>query len=101
LFAVAIVVAPGMARANCYEIIGCSDTDYFKPSQLKQLSCQALWEVRNWIYKENGYCFQTAKAIEVFGNAGCEFDDAADVPLNPAERHNVKAIKKVEKQKGC
>jgi hypothetical protein len=89
------------ARANCYELIGCTNSDYFKQSQLKQLSCQILWEVRNTIYKENGYCFHTAKAIKVFGNAGCQYDDAAQVPLNAAERHNVLAIKKAERKKGC
>jgi hypothetical protein len=57
--------------------------------------------VRNRIYKENGYCFHTQKAIQVFGNAGCKYDDAGDVPLNAAERHNVAAIKKVEAKKGC
>lgn len=58
-------------------------------------------EVRNWIYKENGYCFKTPKAIKVFGNAGCLYDNAADVPLNKFEKYNVNVIKKVEKQKGC
>jgi 2-methylcitrate dehydratase PrpD len=58
-------------------------------------------EVRNTIYKENGYCFHTQKAIDAFGNAGCKFDNAGDVPLNAAERHNVSAIKKVEAKKGC
>jgi hypothetical protein len=29
--------APSPARANCYEIIGCSDSQYFKLSDLKQL----------------------------------------------------------------
>jgi hypothetical protein len=82
-------------------LIGCSNKDYYKHSDLMQLGCQPLWEVRNWIYKENGYCFHTPKAIKVFGNAGCKYDDAADVPLNAAERHNVKAIKKAEAKKGC
>ena len=66
-----------------------------------QLGCQPLWEVRNWIYKENGYCFHTPKAIKAFGNAGCLYDDVAQVPLNDIERANVKAIKKVEAKKGC
>lgn len=57
--------------------------------------------MRNWIYKENGYCFHTQKAIEAFGNAGCQYDDAADVPLNDAERHNVTMVKKAEANKGC
>ena len=93
--------APQPARANCYELIGCTDKDRFKAGQLKQLSCQILWEVRNTIYKENGYCFHTSKAIAAFGNAGCLHDNAADVPLNAAERYNVTAIKKAEAKKGC
>jgi hypothetical protein len=97
----ALIASPSSARANCYELIGCTDKDYFKASQLKQLSCQILWEVRNTIYKENGYCFHTQKAIQVFGNSGCKYDNAADVPLNAAERHNVLAIKKAEAKKGC
>jgi hypothetical protein len=93
--------ATAPARANCYELIGCSDKDRYKISDLMQLGCQPLWEVRNWIFKENGYCFRTAKAIEAFGNAGCRYDDIAQVPLNGIERHNVKAIKSVETRKGC
>jgi len=98
---IGISAQPQRAAANCYEIIGCSDSEYFKPSDLKKLGCQPLWEVRNWIYKENGYCFKTPKAIKAFGNAGCLYDEAADVPLNKFEKYNVGAIKKVETQKGC
>lgn len=98
---IALASAPSPTMANCYELIGCTDQDYFKPHQLKQLGCQPLWDVRNTIYKENGYCFHTTKAIKYFGNAGCKFDDAADVPLSAVERHNISAIKKVEKNKGC
>lgn len=96
-----LLASPSPASANCYELIGCTNKDYFKTSQLKQLSCQILWEVRNTIYKENGYCFHTQKAIQAFGNAGCKYDNMGDVPLNAAERHNVLAIKKVEAKKGC
>ena len=63
------------ARANCYELIGCSDKDYYQLSDLMQLGCQPLWEVRNWIYKERGYCFKTPNAIKAFGNAGCLYDE--------------------------
>jgi YARHG domain len=42
-------------------------------------------EVRNWIYKENGYCFKTPKAIKAFGNAGCLYADAAQVLLDKVE----------------
>jgi hypothetical protein len=99
--AIAVSSAPLPAQANCYELIGCTNKDYFKPSDLQQLGCQPLWEVRNWIYKENGYCFHTQKAIDAFGNAGCQYDDVADVPLNDVERNNVSAIKTAEANKGC
>jgi hypothetical protein len=98
---IGVLSRPEPARANCYELIGCSDKDYYKLSDLMQLGCQPLWEVRNWIYKENGYCFKTPKAIKAFGNAGCLYDEAAQVPLNQFERYNVKAIKKAEAKKGC
>jgi hypothetical protein len=97
----AMVLQPSRASANCYELIGCTNKDYFKPAQLKQLSCYNLWTVRNTIYKKNGYCFKTIKAKEEFGNAGCIYHDMGAVPLNAYERANVGAIVKVEKQKGC
>jgi hypothetical protein len=34
-------------------------------------------------------------------NAGCLYDEAAQVPLNQFERYNVRAIKKAEAKKGC
>jgi YARHG domain len=96
------VVAPGAVRAACYEDVGCSDTDLFVAADLERLAeCDILWEMRNTIYKEHGYCFHTPEAIAHFGNAGCKFDDAADVPLNSVERDNVTIIKSVEQRKGC
>src|SRR5690349_15037948 len=34
--------------------------------------CDDLWVQRNSIYKAYGYCFKTPKAINYFGNAGCQ-----------------------------
>jgi hypothetical protein len=89
------------AQANCYETFGCTDSEYFAAKQLEQASCQVLWEVRNTIFKERGYCFGTAKAVKAFGNAGCLYDDVASVPRNDFERANISAIKEVENNKGC
>jgi hypothetical protein len=89
------------AAANCYELIGCDDSQKFSKSKLRQLSCQSLWEVRNMIYKQNGYCFTTERAIEAFGNDGCYVYSQGAVKLNHYERYNVKAIKQVERSKGC
>ncbi len=63
--------------------------------------CSDLWVQRNAIYKANGYCFKTSKAINYFGNAGCLYDNAATMPMSSADKSRVLAIKKREKQLGC
>jgi YARHG domain len=100
--AAALILAYSVpAYANCYELIGCDDSQKFSKAKLRQLSCQILWEVRNMIYKQNGYCFTTERAIEAFGNDGCYVHGQGNVKLNHYERYNVKAIKQVEHSKGC
>jgi YARHG domain len=82
-------------------MFGCTDSEYFAVHQLEQASCQVLWEVRNTIFKERGYCFRTAKAAKAFGNAGCLYDDVTRVPRNDFERANISAVKGLESSKGC
>jgi len=101
LGAVAALLTAGPALANCYENIGCDDSDVFARSDLRRLSCQALWEVRNAIYFQNGYCFRTDRAIDFFGNEGCYVTNQSRVRLNEFERENVARISALEKQKGC
>jgi hypothetical protein len=50
LVGASIGLAAGPARANCYELFGCTNSDYYTVAQLKQASCQILWEMRNQIY---------------------------------------------------
>ena len=64
-------------------------------------SCGDLWYQRNAIYARNGYCFKTDRAIRVFGNQGCRFDNEADVPMSRAEREEVERIRAAERRKGC
>ena len=64
-------------------------------------SCQELWVMRNQIYKDNGYCFKTAKAINYFGNGGCEYHSEGAVPLSKSERRIVRDIKRSEARQGC
>jgi hypothetical protein len=103
LFALVFMqTSPASATAQrCYEGFGCPHTDKFKYWQLKQASCQILWEMRNYIYKDNGYCFQTPEAISHFGNAGCTINNMGNVPLNSVERYNISKIIKAEKFRGC
>lgn len=95
------LAAPAPARAGCYEGLGCTDLHRFAQGALYNQSCEFLYFLRNSIYKENGYCFRTQRAIRTFGNAGCYIQDAARVPLNPVERYNVDLIKRVENARGC
>ena len=91
----------GQAMAWCYEDIGCDDEDRFRRSDLRQLSCQALYEVRNGIYFQNGLCFQTDRALDIFGDDGCWVEDAGDVELSRIESYNVTAISNEERRRGC
>jgi hypothetical protein len=92
----------GPARAACYEDVGCTDSDRFSSRELASLaSCQVLWEMRNGIYAENGYCFETPRGIRAFGNDGCRYHNQSSVPMNAYERGNVGAIVKAERALGC
>jgi hypothetical protein len=105
--AVAAVLASGLvlaatpALSACFEVVGCTDSEYMSAASLRRLSCDPLWTVRNTIFYENGYCFQTAKGQAVFSNAGCKYTVSGKVPLNKYERANVETIKAVEAQKHC
>jgi len=63
--------------------------------------CFRLWVARNTIYKANGYCFKTARAISYFGNAGCMYDYEGDVPMSPYDREQVARIQAQERAIGC
>lgn len=89
------------ARADCFENIGCTDSDYYDVDDLVEMSCENLWYVRNRIFDENGYCFKTARARRQFNNSNCYVDDEADIDLSPIEQHNVDEIVEAEAENGC
>ncbi len=90
------------AQAGCYDGLGCSDRDRFRFEDLADgPTCELLWRMRNEIYKERGYCFRTQRGIAVFGNAGCQYDDEAQVPMSAIERDNVATIREVERARRC
>ncbi len=64
-------------------------------------SCDDLWYERNAMFKAAGYCFRTSRGIRAFGNAGCQFDDEADVPLSGPQREQVAQIRATERRLGC
>nr|WP_238206789.1 YARHG domain-containing protein [Methylobacterium aerolatum] len=64
-------------------------------------SCDDLWYERNAIFKAAGYCFRSPRGIQAFGNAGCQYDDEADVPLSTRQRTQVEDLRAAERRLGC
>jgi hypothetical protein len=83
----AVVIA-----AVCVNLAGMADA---RP--LRKMSCNELWYERNAIYADNGYCFESAKAIRVFGEA-C-FPPYGR--LSQVEKERVDDIKSWERRRGC
>jgi YARHG domain len=63
--------------------------------------CDELWVMRNEIYKANGYCFKTARAINYFGNGGCSYHSEGAVPLSRGERSMIRGIRASERRQAC
>lgn len=71
------------------------------PTAARADECFDLSYQRNAIYKAAGYCFKTEAQIENFGNAGCQFDNQADVPLSARQRARISEIVRAERAIGC
>ena len=89
----AIAVAAALAAAALPASAGDIQGDAY--------DCQELWVMRNQIYKDNGYCFKTARAINYFGNGGCEYNNEGSMPVSGQERRTIRDIKKSEARQGC
>ena len=70
-------------------------------AQYRGMACEQLYSERNLIYKNAGFCFKTTRAIREFGNAGCQYDRQADVPLTRSDRAAVADIIAEENYQGC
>lgn len=68
---------------------------------LAQQTCDELWYARNEIYKAQGYCFRTQRGIAAFGNAGCQYDNAEDLPLSNTQRRMIADIQREERARRC
>jgi hypothetical protein len=100
--ALTFVASTGAARAECYDVYGCSNRDHFRLQQLLDgPNCEFLYEMRNSIYAAHHYCFHTPRAIATFGNAGCLYRDPNLAPLNAIERDNAAVLLRAEQMKGC
>ncbi|MDX3806402.1 YARHG domain-containing protein [Bosea thiooxidans] len=71
------------------------------PARADPETCASLWTSRNEIYKAQGYCFRTQRAISAFGNAGCQYDNIEDVPLSANDRRAIADIVRQERALRC
>lgn len=104
LLALILAFPAAPAAAGCFEDFGgtgCTHDTLFSEAELRRLSCDNLWYVRNSVYDDNGYCFRTKRAQMAFENAGCDVQELGQVKLNSYERQNVARIQKVERQRSC
>ena len=71
------------------------------PARANPGTCADLWTARNEIYKAQGYCFRTQRAIAAFGNAGCQYDNVEDLPLSANDHRAVADILRQERALRC
>jgi hypothetical protein len=94
------LAVPSTAVAGCH-LVDCVENVYITPKALKKKTCEDLWILRNSIFHDARYCFQTTRAMKAFGNQGCQFSDQSEVPLNDYQRTNIDTLATVEAEKGC
>lgn len=76
-------------------------TPNIRSAPVASSSCDDLWYERNATFKAAGYCFRSPRGVRTFGNAGCQYDDEADVPLSARQREQVAQIRATERRLGC
>jgi len=98
----ALTLAANAAAADCYDVFGCTDRNHFRLQDLVSgPNCEFLYVMRNRIYAQHGYCFQTPRAIATLGNAGCVTANANALGLNAVELANAATILQAERAMGC
>jgi hypothetical protein len=94
------------AGAGCWDVVGCSDRDDFArgwaylASPDEGPNCEFLWQMRNSIFAEHGYCFHTARGRAMFGGP-CRTGDTDALGLSRIERANIETIATAERVKRC
>lgn len=102
----AALVGAGAARADCYDVLGCTDRDDFSRGWRYLASvedgptCEFLWTMRNAVFAEHGYCFRTARGRAAFAGP-CRTSDVDALGLSRIERANVDTIARAERAKNC
>lgn len=94
-------VSASIEHPQCYENVGCPHKDRISDAQTKDMSCQNLSYVRNTIFHQRGYCFQTARELADFDNKNCTTKSVSDLKLTSVEKSNVATLQRAERRKKC
>jgi hypothetical protein len=94
-------ISATMESPQCYENIGCPHKDPILEEEIEKFSCENLWLVRNTIFHQRGYCFQTARGRANFDNSHCLSNSISELKLSEIEKDNVATIREMEQRKGC
>jgi hypothetical protein len=86
---------------QCYEIVGCPHKEIISEAQIQDFSCQNLWLVRNTIFHQRGYCFQTSRGRVEFDNSHCSSSAISDLRLSFVEKENIATLREMERRKNC
>lgn len=85
------------AIAACMVLIAVSGHGFAQNSG----RCQAYWQERNALLKENRYCFKSPRAIHYFGNGGCVHSRIEDIPFPINQLNRMLEIRAMEKANQC
>ena len=90
-------------RSLCFPLLAAAllSGELASPAFANPQACADLWTARNEIYKAQGYCFRTKRAIAAFGNAGCQYDDVEDLPLSANDHRVIADIVRQERALRC
>ena len=94
-------ISASLDQPQCYEGVGCPHQDRITQEQARDLPCDNLWLVRNTIFHQRGFCFQTARGRKEFDNRRCSANSVAELKLSEVEKANVATLEKVERGKNC
>ena len=94
-------ISATMDSPQCYENIGCPHKDPISEEQIEDFSCENLWLVRNTIFHQRGYCFQSARGRANFDNSHCLSNSVSELNLSEIEKENVATLREMEQRKGC
>lgn len=90
-------------RSLCFPLLAAAllSGGVASPAFANPQACADLWTARNEIYKAQGYCFRTKRAIAAFGNAGCQYDNVEDLPLSANDHRAIADILRQERALRC